>query len=117
MLLAVLKTIQMVIAVQGLTPYGGRPQPSAGRVRLAPNSSIRGPGIQIGFFPRILGVLVTIGGIAHVAASLFPLLAPPNPNVVGLVSDGLGALGEGSMIAWLIIKNSKVKSSDAPASR
>ncbi len=69
-----------------------------------------------GFFPRILGVFLVIACFAYLGESLVPLLSLPYGNVVSLVTDALGALGEVSMMVWLLVKNPKVRSLVAPAS-
>ncbi len=64
------------------------------------------------FIPRILGVFLIISGFALVANSLFDLLLPQFANVVSPLETLLDALGEGSILAWLIVKGAKMPQVD-----
>jgi hypothetical protein len=60
--------------------------------------------IRSGFIPKILGILLIASCVSYVLESFVALLAP---NHLGIVSDVLApfmALGELSMVLWLLIK-------------
>jgi hypothetical protein len=60
-----------------------------------------------GFLPRILGVLLIPAGIGYVAASLTSLIFPAYGDMVFNVAAVLGLMGEGSTMAWLLIKGAR----------
>lgn len=67
-----------------------------------------------GFLPRILGVLLIAACFGYLAASLTSLLLPDYLNVVNLLAIILEVAGEGSIVAWLLIKGVKVQQLAAP---
>ena len=62
--------------------------------------------IKSGFFPRILGALLIIAGLAYVAGSLTSLLSPPHGRIISPFLAILEA-GELPIIFWLLIKGAK----------
>lgn len=60
-----------------------------------------------GFLPRILGVLLIPAGIGYVAASVTNLVFPAYGDMVFNVAGVLGLMGEGSTMAWLLIKGAR----------
>ena len=64
-----------------------------------------------GFFPRSIGVLLIAACFGYAADSLFILLDLPFRNMINLVALDLSdATYEGTVMAWLIMKNPKPKS-------
>jgi len=57
-----------------------------------------------GFIPWILGVLLVLAGCALVVNSLVDLTLPQFANVISPIELLLDALGEGSILVWLIVK-------------
>jgi Domain of unknown function (DUF4386) len=72
--------------------------------------------IRSGFFPRILGVLLIINGFAYLVGSFTSLLLPGYTSVVSRFTLLPEAVGELSMILWLLIKGAKVQPFVDPAS-
>ena len=70
--------------------------------------------IQSRFFPRILGVLLLINGLAYVVISLTSLILPRYAEVVGRVWFP-AQFGELFMMLWLVIKGAKVQPLQVPA--
>ena len=60
------------------------------------------------FLPRILGVFLIANCFAYVAISLTALLLPVYPSTVSKVALPFMALGELSIVLWLLIKGAKV---------
>jgi hypothetical protein len=60
-----------------------------------------------GFLPRILGVLLIAASFGYVADSLTPFLLPGYANIVGRLAGIPLALGEPSIILWLLIMGAK----------
>lgn len=56
-----------------------------------------------GYFPKILGVLMTIAGLSYLTNSLTLILAPTYASTVFAVL-GLALIGEASLTFWLIVK-------------
>jgi hypothetical protein len=56
------------------------------------------------FVPRILGVLLAIGGFSYVTASFATFLSPELGAALALYIAPTGLLGEGSLCVWLIVK-------------
>jgi len=50
------------------------------------------------FLPRILGVLMALGGLAWLT-----FLSPPLANYLSPYNLGVGAFGEGSLLLWLLV--------------
>jgi hypothetical protein len=55
------------------------------------------------FFPRLLGVLVTIAGLALMANSLTMFLAPHAAHMLAPILLSLDGIGELSLLLWLLI--------------
>ena len=66
-----------------------------------------------GFIPRIFGILLVVNGFAYLGISLVSLLSLPYGNVIDLVLLPPQALGQLSIVAWLLIKGAKVQSMNA----
>lgn len=71
--------------------------------------------IGSGFAPRALGFLVILAGLAYPAASFTSLLLPQYGQLVSIVALPFEAIGELSMIAWLLITGAKAQPLDGPA--
>lgn len=71
--------------------------------------------IRSGFAPRVLGFLVMLAGLAYLAVSFTSLLLPPPRQLVSIVAILFEAVGEVSMIAWLLITGAKAQPLDEPA--
>jgi len=71
--------------------------------------------IGSGFAPRVLGFLVILAGLAYLADSFTSLLLPQYRPLVSTVALFFEAVGELSMIAWLLITGAKVQPIDGPA--
>jgi hypothetical protein len=68
-----------------------------------------------GFAPRIIGVLLIFNGIAYVAHTFTAVLAPQYAAMVGLVALLPEALGEGSLIIWLLTTKAGHKPAESRA--
>ncbi len=55
------------------------------------------------FLPRIIGVLMMLGGLAYVTNDLANFLSLPLPMFVSHLVPALGGLGEGSLMLWLLV--------------
>jgi len=64
--------------------------------------------IKSGFFPKLLGVLLIIGCFAYLAVSFTALVFPAHRQLVSQLALPLFAVGELSMIVWLLVKGAKV---------
>jgi hypothetical protein len=60
--------------------------------------------IRSGFFPKILGVLLIVACFAYLTGSFVPLVLPAYRPVVSQITLPLAAIGELSMIGWLLVK-------------
>jgi hypothetical protein len=63
--------------------------------------------IKSGFFPRILGVLLLVAGLAYLASSFTSIVLPEHRQVVSRVMMPL-YFGELPIIFWLLIMGAKV---------
>ena len=68
-----------------------------------------------GFLPRILGVFLIAACFGYVADSLTPFLFPDYANTVGQLAGIPLALGEPSIIVWLLIMGAKDQPLEAAA--
>ncbi len=64
--------------------------------------------IKSRFFPRVLGVLLIVGCFAYVAVSFTSLVFPAQSQIVNQVALPFYAVGELSMIIWLVVKGARV---------
>jgi len=64
--------------------------------------------IKSGFFPRVLGALLIIGCFAYLTVSFTALVFPAHRQLVSQVALPFFAVGELSMIVWLLVKGAKV---------
>jgi hypothetical protein len=71
--------------------------------------------IRSGFAPRVLGFLVILAGLAYLADSLTSLLLPQYRQLVSIAALLFEAVGELSMIAWLLVTGAKGQPSTGPA--
>ena len=55
------------------------------------------------FLPRLLGVLLGIGGTSYVIASFASFLFPLGPRLILFIMP-IALIGEGSLTAWLLVK-------------
>jgi hypothetical protein len=63
--------------------------------------------IKSGFFPRILGILLMVAGVAYLTSSVTSMVLPEYRQVVNRVMMPL-YFGEVPIIFWLLIKGAKV---------
>ncbi|MDA4114375.1 MAG: DUF4386 domain-containing protein [Thaumarchaeota archaeon] len=68
-----------------------------------------------GFIPRVLGVLLVINGFAYLAIGLVSLVLPPYANGVSQALLLPEALGELSIMLWLLIRGVRVEHRTAPS--
>lgn len=66
-----------------------------------------------GFFPRVLGVLLIVACFAYLGDSIASIISAAPPHVISIVSLTVGAIGELSMMAWMIVKGAKVQPLEA----
>jgi len=59
------------------------------------------------FVPRILGVLLAVGGLSYVTASFASFLAPEFGGRLALYILPTGFLGEGSLCVWLMVTGAR----------
>ena len=64
--------------------------------------------ISSGFFPKILGVLLIVAGCAYLVGSFASIALPAQRQFVSLVTLPFYAVGELSMIVWLLVKGAPV---------
>jgi hypothetical protein len=69
------------------------------------------------FVPRILGVLLAIGGLSYVTASFASFLAPEFGARLALYILPAGFLGEGSLCVWLIVTGARRATAQAATLR
>lgn len=69
--------------------------------------------IKSGFFPKILGVLLIVACFAYLTSSFISIVLPAYQHVVSQFTLPLFALGELSMIIWLLVKGAKVQPLEA----
>ena len=63
--------------------------------------------IKSGFFPRILGILLIVAGVAYLTSSVTSIVLPEYRRVVSRIMMPL-YFGEVPIIFWLLIKGAKV---------
>lgn len=68
--------------------------------------------MRSGFIPRVLGVLLLIGGTGYVVGAFGPLLLPQCHGVISQVATVL-EMGELPIIMWLAIWGARVKPAEA----
>ena len=68
-----------------------------------------------GFFPRTIGILLAIGCFGYLADTFVHFLAPGIAESVELLVVAPAALGELSLVAWLLVKGVRVAERRAPA--
>jgi uncharacterized protein DUF4386 len=69
--------------------------------------------IKSGLFPKLLGVLLIVACCGYVAASGASILLPMRAHVVLSLGQGLGAVGEGTMILWLLVVGAREPAPEA----
>jgi hypothetical protein len=65
--------------------------------------------IKSGFIPKIFGVLLTVGCVAYLAVSFTSIVLPAYSDVVSKITLPFYAVGEVSIIIWLLVKGAKVQ--------
>jgi hypothetical protein len=65
--------------------------------------------MRSGFIPKILGVLLIVGGTAYLAASFASIGLPAQRQTISLIALPFYAVGELSVIAWLVVKGVTVR--------
>jgi hypothetical protein len=75
--------------------------------------------IKSGYFPKVLGVLPVIGCFGYLARLFTTFLAPDALAGVGSLALAVGAIGELSFVAWLLVRgvNLRGRSEPVPAGR
>jgi len=68
-----------------------------------------------GFFPRVIGVLLAIGCLSYLADTFVQFLAPGIAESVELWVVAPAAIGELSLVVWLLVKGVRVVERHAPA--
>lgn len=68
-----------------------------------------------GFFPRAIGVLLAIGCLGYLADTFVQFLAPGIAESVELWVVAPAAIGELSLVVWLLVKGVRVVERHAPA--
>jgi len=63
--------------------------------------------IRSGYFPRLLGRLLIVGCFAYLALSFTIIVFPAQRAIVNQIAMPFYAVGEVSMILWLLIKGAK----------
>jgi hypothetical protein len=71
--------------------------------------------VKSGFFPRILGILLMVAGLAYVAFSVTSIVLPEHSRVLSRVLMPL-YFGEVPIIFWLLIRGAQVPQSLAESS-
>jgi hypothetical protein len=71
--------------------------------------------IASGFAPRVLGFLLILAGLVYVVDSFTSLLLPQYRPLVSIVALLVEAVGELSMIGWLLITSAKAQPLDGRA--
>jgi hypothetical protein len=62
-----------------------------------------------GFFPRVLGVLLIVGCVAYLTVSFTSIVLPAYGRGVNQVMLPFYAIGELSMVIWLLVKGARVQ--------
>lgn len=68
--------------------------------------------IRSGFFPRLLGILLIVGGIAYVVLSFTGIVLPAYHQTVSQIGLPFYAVGELAMIVWLLVVGAKVQEAE-----
>jgi hypothetical protein len=68
--------------------------------------------IRSGFAPRVLGFLVILAGLAYLVDSFTSVLLPEYRPLVSIVALVFEAVGELSMIGWLLITGARAQPLD-----
>jgi hypothetical protein len=68
------------------------------------------------FLPRVIGVLMALGGVAYVTGNLATFLSLPMAMVLGHSAVILGGVGECSLILWLLVMGVNTQRWNAQAS-
>jgi hypothetical protein len=69
--------------------------------------------LKSGFFPKVLGFLLIVAGIAYVTDSIASIMMPTPAHIISTVSLALGGIGELAIVAWMIVKGAKVEPLEA----
>lgn len=69
--------------------------------------------IRSGFFPKILGVLLIIGCFAYLTVCFTAIVVPAYRQVVDQFAMPFYAIGELSIIIWLLVKGAKIQEPEA----
>jgi hypothetical protein len=72
--------------------------------------------VKSGFIPKILGIFLVVGCFAYLAVSFTSIVLPAYSGVVSKVTLPFYAIGEVSIIIWLLVKGAKVQPVEAGSS-
>ena len=64
--------------------------------------------IKSGWFPKAVGVLPIVGCFGYLAALFTRFLAPDAPADIGSLFFTVGAIGELSFVAWLVVRGVRI---------
>jgi hypothetical protein len=73
--------------------------------------------IKSGFIPKLLGILLIVGCIAYLAVSFAAIVFPAYRQGVDRIALPFYALGELSMMIWLLVQGAKVQEGEARPSQ
>jgi hypothetical protein len=62
------------------------------------------PALQVGLFPRLLGILLVIASIGYLTGSFTSLLSPEKAAIVSQVIIVPAVVAELSLCLWLLIR-------------
>ena len=71
--------------------------------------------ILSGFVPRVIGYLLTVGGVAWVSFAIASLIEPPVGKAIQPIVLGIGSLAEIALALWLFARPHGGKECDAHA--
>lgn len=68
-----------------------------------------------GFVPRVIGYLLTVGGVAWVSFAIASLIEPPVGKAIQPIVLGIGSLAEIALALWLLLARTRGRSVTAHA--
>jgi hypothetical protein len=73
--------------------------------------------IRSGFIPKVLGALLLLASLAYPVESSFILLAPQHRDLIASIVTLPMAIGELSMVLWLLIRSVQRPPAESERSR